>query len=452
MSKRFQFLFQHPAPYIHGRFVPTQGPKRQLINPVNEQVLCEYNETTQTELDAALLSAHSVQGWEDARYRRDCLLKLADQLACHDHDLAYLESQQTGKSLPDALDEVSDTVDCFRHFAGYCDKPLGTALGLSAWTVREPLGIVALITSFNYPLMLAGWKLAPALAAGNRCLLRPAPQTPLTSLALAELSNLPAGVLNVLPGGDVGVSQSLVSRADMTSFTGSSRVGQELMTRNHQMKPLVLECGGKNAVIVCEDADLDLAASQIASGAFSNAGQNCCAVSRVLVHSSLHDRLLEKLREHLDWECPLIDRVHYARVLKIMEDYPERPVMAGKKRERGYVVPPTVYAHVEDGSDLAQEEIFGPVLCVLKPFVTLEEAVERANRSKYGLVAGVFSENYTQARQLASELKVGTVWINTYNSTNNALPFGGTKLSGLGKDLGKSALDSFTFEKTVMVA
>ncbi|KAI9277417.1 aldehyde dehydrogenase domain-containing protein [Sporodiniella umbellata] len=453
MSKRFQFLFRQSAPYIHGQFVSSSnGPRRQLINPVNEKVLCEYEETTMTQLDAALLSSHSVLGWDDPKYRRDCLLKLADQIARHDHDLAWLESQQTGKSVADALDEITDSVDCFRHFAGYCDKPLGTALGMSSWTIREPIGVVALITSFNYPLMLAGWKLAPALAAGNCALLRPAPQTPLTSLALAELSTLPAGVLNVLPGGNIEVSQALIERADMTSFTGSTRVGQEIMTRNVGLKPLVLECGGKNTVIVCKDADLDLAAVHIAGGAFSNAGQNCCAASRVLVHHSVHDAFLVCLQKHLECECPIIDSSHYARIKKIMADYPEKPVMVGLKKEQGYFVPPTVYAHVEDNASIAQEEIFGPVLCILNPFDEVEEAIERANGTKYGLAAGVFSQNYQQAQKIAQTLKAGTVWINTYNSTNNALPFGGTKLSGLGKDLGKSALDSFTFEKTVMIA
>ncbi|KAG1146625.1 hypothetical protein G6F37_002590 [Rhizopus arrhizus] len=469
MSKRFQFLFRNCTPYIHGQFLNSSaGPRRSLINPVNGQLLCEYSETTLETLEAALLSSQSVTTeWADQpRYRRDCLLKLADRLEKHDHDLAVLESQQTGKPWSDALAEVTDTVDCFRHFAGYCDKHFGTA-HLNAMTVREPLGVVALITSFNYPLMLTGWKLAPALAAGNRALVRPAPQTPLSTLALADLATglLPPGVLNVLPGGSVEVSQALTDRTDKTSFTGSTRVGQEIMARlSKQLIPVTLECGGKNAVIVCEDADLASVVPQIASGAFSNAGQNCCAISRVLVHQSIHDAFLEALRESIkDWKPvyeesgelygPLIDEKHYTRVKKTMEEYPENPVIVGEldTAKGGYFVPPTVYAHVEDNALLAQEEIFGPVLSILKPFKSLDEAIERVNQSKYGLAAGVFSQDYQKARKAASQIKAGMVWINMYNVTSNALPFGGTKLSGIGKDLGKTALDNFTFEKTVMV-
>ncbi|RCH90160.1 hypothetical protein CU097_009072 [Rhizopus azygosporus] len=474
MSKRFEFLFKTSVtPYIHGRFLKSHlGCERVLINPVNEERLCSYYETSIDQLEAALVSSRSVtEEWtSNHRYRRDCLLKLADRIAQHDHDLAVVESKQTGKPIQDALGEMSDVIDCFRHFAGYSDKLFGTTHDILTFTVREPLGTVGLITSFNYPLLLTGWKLAPALAAGNRALVRPAPQTPLSTLALADLATdvLPPGVLNVLPGGDVHVSQAITRRTDKTSFTGSTQVGQEIMRQvSETMTPITLECGGKNAVIICEDADLSRAASEVAAGAFSNAGQNCCAISRVLVHASVHDRFVEELRGHVQkWKpavCddyqhdellygPLIDKRQYTRVRKYIQEYPQDPIMVGElSEEKGYFVPPTVYANVQDDATLAQEEIFGPVLSILKPFETLDEAIERVNQSPYGLAFGIFSRDYEKTNRAARKVKAGMVWINTYNLTLPSLPFGGTKLSGFGKDLGKASLDEFTFEKTVMM-
>ncbi|KAI8056320.1 aldehyde dehydrogenase domain-containing protein [Gilbertella persicaria] len=342
---------------------------------------------------------------------------------------------------------------------------------MHAFTTREPLGTVSLITSFNYPLLLTGWKLGPALAAGNCAIVKPAPQTPLSSLALADLATdiLPPGVLNVLPGG-VDVSQALIDQTDKTSFTGSTKVGQEIMRRAaNRLLPLTLECGGKNAAIVCEDADLESAVEHIAMGAFSNAGQNCCAISRVLVQRSIYDKFLQQLTNTVEtsWRAtidskesefhylygPLIDKHQYLRVKKYIEgNHP--PLIAGKIREpnQGYFIPPTLFAHIPDDSPLAVEEIFGPVLSILTPFDDLNEAVERVNRSEYGLAAGVFSQDLKKAHYAANKIKAGYVWVNTYNIMPPSLPFGGRNLSGIGKDLGTSAIEAFSFEKSIMMA
>ncbi|KAI9262593.1 aldehyde dehydrogenase domain-containing protein [Helicostylum pulchrum] len=342
---------------------------------------------------------------------------------------------------------------------------------MHTYTTREALGTVALITSFNYPLLLTGWKLAPALAAGNCAIVKPAPQTPLSSLALAELASdiLPPGVLNVLPGG-VEVSRALIDGTDKTSFTGSTLVGQDIMRRaSDRLTPLTLECGGKNAVIVCKDSNLDQAVQDIAMGAFSNAGQNCCAISRVFVDELVHDEFIHKLTNVVKntWKAtidssqneadnlygPLIDINQYERVQKYIDQRGE-PTIVGEINSaatNGYFVPPTIYTQVGDTDAIASEEIFGPVLCILKPFKDLNEAIERVNKSPYGLASGIFTNDLRSAHDAANRIRAGVVWVNTYNIMPPSLPFGGRNMSGIGKDLGKTSLDEFSFEKTVMV-
>lgn len=463
------------TPYIHGRFVkPSSDHTRKLINPVNKAQHITVYETSPSQVEEALISAkQSSSEWQSSpKFRRDRMLALATRLEQNEYDMAQIESLQTGKPLADALYEMTDVVDCLRHFAGYCDKIYGTSqqfADMHAYTTREALGTVSLITSFNYPLLLTGWKLAPALAAGNCAIVKPAPQTPLSSLALAELATdiLPAGVLNVLPGG-TQVSQALIDRTDKSSFTGSTIVGQDIMSRAaNRLTPLTLECGGKNAVIVCQDCDLEKTVQDIAMGAFSNAGQNCCAISRVFVHDSIHDEFLSKLSQFVksSWKSsldgnetdnlygPLIDENQYTRVMKYVNG--RTPTMTGELSQttaiNGYFVPPTIYAGVEDSDPLACEEIFGPILSILKPYHDLDEAIERVNNSPYGLASAVFTSDLKKAHKAANKIKAGVVWVNMYNIMPPSLPFGGRNMSGIGKDLGKSALDEFSFEKSIMM-
>ncbi|KAI9481537.1 MAG: putative aldehyde dehydrogenase dhaS [Benjaminiella poitrasii] len=475
------------TPYIYGQFIESlldpSPTTRKLINPVNKSRLASVRQATIDQVDEALAGAKEASvhtEWQrNPTLRRDCLLSLAHELERHDHDMAQIESLQTGKPLSDSLFEISNVVDCLRYFAGYCDKSQGQSQQVGdqhLFTVREPLGTVSLITSFNYPLLLTGWKLAPALAAGNCVILKPAPQTPLSSLALADLSSeiLPPGVLNVLPG-DTDIGQQLIDRTDKTSFTGSTAVGQTIMRRAaDRLGRLTLECGGKNAVIVCEDANIAQTVQHVAMGAFSNAGQNCCAISRVLVQDTVHDEFLHELARAVrdSWKAsldvkegetqfnlygPLIDKRQYARVLGYIRNYLSisSPFMVGRIKpetaDAGYFVPPTVFADVPDNASLAVEEIFGPVLSVLKPFSSLDEAIERVNQSNYGLASGVFSRDLRKVYRAVSGIKAGFVWANTYNVMPPSLPFGGRKLSGIGKDLGLSAMNEFSFEKSVML-
>ncbi|KAI9020086.1 aldehyde dehydrogenase domain-containing protein [Phycomyces nitens] len=339
---------------------------------------------------------------------------------------------------------------------------------MHAYTVREAYGTVGLVTSFNYPLLLAAWKLGPALAAGNCAIVKPAPQTPLTTLALANMASdiFPPGVLQVLPG-DANVARRLLAKVDKSSFTGSTLVGQAIQRKSGEsLVPGVLECGGNNAVVVLKDADIQEAANIISQGAFSNAGQNCCAISRVYVHDNIYENFLAHLKEEtMKWKAidpcetvdssvypygPLIDKTQYDLVYPYTQKSHEG--WKGPEGEMdGFYIPPTVYTNVPEDSPLVAQEIFGPVVSVMTPFKTTEEAIQRANSSEYGLVSAVFSRDHREAHKVAAGLKTGVVWINTYNIVPSFLPFGGRKMSGIGKELGRAGLDEFTFVKSIMV-
>ncbi|CAO3581806.1 unnamed protein product [Absidia cylindrospora] len=408
------------------------------------------------------------------------MLALAQATATHKGMLAQLGSLETGKPYADSIGEVEDAIECLRHFSGYADKPRGSSMveqqyGMHSTTQLEPIGVCGLVSSFNYPMMLTGWKIGPALAAGNSVIIKPAPQTPLTSLALAELSNqvLPTDVIQVLPGG-LETGQAIVDGVDKTSFTGSTPAGQAIMRQAaDRLQPLTLECGGKNTVIIDTDADLANAAYHVAQGAFSNTGQNCCAASRILVHARVHDTFVELLQaETMRWKPvvvdedekddgvsyyygPLIDQQQYDRVQRYLAHPTYQPAFSSSlgTDQAGFYLPPTVYVGVDDHDPLAQDEIFGPVLSILTPFDTIQEAISRANTATpFGLAAGVFSEKYATAHSIASQLQTGIVWINTYNAIPASVPFGGRKLSGFGKDLGRNALDEFSFTKSILHA
>ncbi|KAI8343263.1 aldehyde dehydrogenase domain-containing protein [Chlamydoabsidia padenii] len=469
--------------YTQGRIIPGDNTcshsLRTLVNPCTGQASnVVVQDTPPAQVKKSIELARVAQldwGSLPGTERRDALLALAQTAMDHHDELSALERLQTGKPLTDCQGEVDETISCLRYFAGYADKPRGTShttMMMHHTTQLEPIGVCGLITSFNYPLMLTGWKLAPALAAGNAVIIKPAPQTPLTTLALAELSAkiISDNVIQVLPGG-LETGQAVVDGVDKTSFTGSTPAGQAIMRQaTSTLQPLTLECGGKNTVIIDADADLASAAYHVAQGAFSNAGQNCCAVSRVLVHSRIHDAFIDLLEsETKKWTPtnkedgysygPLIDQQQYERVQRYVTQHSRyTPTFQAEQHlpsdlANGYFVPPSVYVGIPDDDCLATDEVFGPVLSVLAPFDSVQEAVSRANRStSFGLAAGVFSGNYASAHAIASKLQTGIVWINTYNAIPASVPFGGRKLSGFGKDLGQNALDEFSFTKSVLHA
>ncbi|KAI9260742.1 aldehyde dehydrogenase domain-containing protein [Phascolomyces articulosus] len=459
------------GPYIRGGFQTSTTRTKPIINPCTGKPTPNHviTEATTDHVKEALLSARQAQAsWESTSgsERRDALLGLADAIDRHRKSMTDLERIQTGKPLEDAEYEINDTIECIRYFAGYADKLFGHSMvdnNLHSITLREPYGVVGLVVSFNYPLMLAGWKVAPALAAGNCVVLKPAPQTPLTALALADLATgyLPPGVLSVLPG-DANVGRAILEGVDKGSFTGSTKAGQMIMQQQaERLTPLTLECGGKNPVIVLKDADIEGAAGYVALGAFSNAGQNCCAVSRVYVDRSIHDQFVETVIREMDKidYGPVIDQHQYDRVQTFIQQrdpaYTSQvvpPTLKEQLTEDGYFVPAALFTHVPDDAPMATEEIFGPVLSILEPFDDVESAIQRANSLPYGLAGGVFGKDQRQTHHVASKLRTGYVWINTYNLMPPYNPFGGRKLSGIGKDLGQAALDEFTFVKSVVTS
>ncbi|KAJ3212985.1 hypothetical protein HDU67_003477 [Dinochytrium kinnereticum] len=409
------------------------------------------------------------------------MLRLADAMEARSEDLALAEAV-TGKPIMDARADVSASVDCMRFFAGFCDKIHARSFSygpnLRTYTLREPLGVCGLITSFNYPLLLATWKLAPSLAAGNTTILKPARQTPLSTLLLASLSAtstpkgsiLPPGVLNVLPGGanvgEIIVKDPLVKKISFTGSTAAGRrVGVGAVESGPGLKRTALELGGKNAIIVCDDADVNAAVEHIIEASFSNAGQNCCAGSRILVDRSLYHDFTFRLKERMnllrvgdplqeDTQIgPLVDETAMLKVQEFIKsgvkDGLELLSKENSLDRQGYFVEPTAFQNVPDDHPIAKDEIFGPVVAILKPFDTLEEAICRANNTQYGLASGVMTRSVANAEQCISKLKCGFVWVNTYNFVPPFLPLGGVGESGYGKDCGFEAIDEFTSTKSV---
>lgn len=478
------------GPFLKGNLqLSTSLESRYLVNPITGQnYSTPLQDTTLEQVKEAVEYGRNAQKeWNSLSNssRREGIIELARKIEDEKYDLAQLEIIQTGKPWKDALGEIEESIECLRFFASYVDKSREgkSIIGYNAHctTVKEPIGLCGLITSFNYPFMLTSWKLGPSLATGNSVLIKPAPQTPLTSLALADLAKeiLPDNLIQVLPG-DILIGKTIVDQVDKVSFTGSTPAGQAIMKQASQrLQPLTLECGGKNTAIIDKDVsdDLESIVYHISQGAFSNAGQNCCAISKVLVHESIYNDFIQLLKTEIKkWKpvtqqrsnmpdftskdnndnyyyCPLIDEYQYRRVQSYLTNRPSFQadnISNGSNAQNGYFIPPTVYINVNDDDRLAKEEIFGPILSVLKPFVTIEQAIERVNISNFGLAAGVFSNKYSNAYSIASQLRTGIVWINTYNYIPPFAPFGGRQLSGFGKDLGQEALDEFTFTKTIL--
>jgi len=415
--------------------------------------------------------------------RERMLLKLADLLESNADEFAEIESVNSGRTLINTrLFDVDLSVDYLRYMAGWATKIHGKTVDLTvpyapqmdffAYTKREPIGVVAGITPWNVPLGQAIWKIAPALATGCTIVLKPAEQTPLTALRFAQLvseAGLPDGVVNVVTGYGHTAGAALVDHpgVDKISFTGSTEVGKQIAVKAAaQFKKYTLELGGKSPVIVMDDANLELAIPGAAWAIFGNHGQNCCAGSRLYVHSSIYDRVIEgvaniaaaiKLGPSLDPATemgPLVSSEQQERVLGYVQsgiDQGASVVVGGKALDHtGFYVEPTVLANIHHDMKVVQEEIFGPVL-VAAPFDNIEEVLVRANNTRYGLGASLWTENIGKMHRLVPQLKAGTVWVNTHNVLDLAMPFGGMKESGMGSELSEEAIYQHTQIKSVIV-
>ena len=447
----------------------------EVLEPATEAVLAEIPRAGVEEADAAVARAKAAfPGWRAIAPadRARLLHGLADLLRHHVEDLAVLEARNAGKPIGDARGEMEMVVDTFRYYAGAPERLLGDHIpvaGGEAITVREPLGVVALITPWNFPLTIAAWKMAPALAAGNTLVLKPAELTPLTALELERIgleAGLPEGVLNVVAGPGSVCGSRLVEHPDVAkiAFTGSTEVGRGIAASAAQtIKRVTLELGGKSANVVFADADLEAAARAAPFAVFANAGQDCCARSRILVERAATDEFMAALEDAvtgirvgdpLDPETqmgPLISAGQRETVSSFVPDGAPVAIRGSAPAGPGYWFPPTVLAPVSNSDRAATEEIFGPVACVI-PFEGEEDAARLANQTIYGLSGSVWTRDGARALRMARAIDTGVISINSNSSVRVTTPFGGFKQSGVGRELGPDALDHYTDLKNVYYA
>ncbi len=472
--------------FIGGKEQPgSTGERRTLLDPATNEPLARAAVGSRDDAHAAMEVADRAfreTNWaaDDGARRGKALWKLASLLEANADAFARLETLNQGKPLREARGDIGYVVRTFEYFAGLADKVEGETISVPGprfdYTLREPLGVTVHIAPWNYPLLLAMRSVAPALAAGNAVVLKPASLTPLTSVALARLAKeagIPDGILNVVLGNGAEVGEALVQdeRCRSVTFTGSGEVGGRLaLLAARRLLPTTLELGGKGPVIILPDADVDRAAKAIGFGIFGNAGQMCWAASRLLVHESLRDPLVEKVRtiaDHLKLGPgvqdavemgPLVSREQAAHVLEYVEDARSSggQVVAGGSRptdaalQSGNFVRPTILADVPATSRAVREEIFGPVLCV-SSFRDVDEAVRLANDTPYGLLAALWTRDLGSAHTIARRLESGMVVVNEAPTSFPQTPFGGAKASGLGFEQGARALEPFTRRKNVLI-
>jgi acyl-CoA reductase-like NAD-dependent aldehyde dehydrogenase len=447
----------------------------RVVNPATEEVIAELPRAGAAEVDEAVDRARAAFGWWRAlapAKRSATLHALTDAIAERAEDLATLESRNAGKPISDARGEMAMVVETFRYYAGAPERLLGDTIPVAGgvdMTFREPLGVVGLIVPWNFPLVIASWKVAPALAAGNTVVLKPAELTPLTALELERIAlaaGLPEGVLNVVPGPGSECGRRLVEHPDVAkiAFTGSTEVGRGIAAgAAATIKRVTLELGGKSANVVFADADLERAAVAAPPAVFGNAGQDCCARSRILVEGSALDRFMEALEGAVDalrvgdplseetQMGPLISAGQREQVASYVDDDAPVAIRGGVPDGPGYWFPPTVLAPVSNADRAAREEIFGPVACVI-PFADEREAIEIANDTVYGLSGSVWTRDGAKALRVARALETGVISINSNTSVRVATPFGGFKQSGVGRELGPHALEAYSELKNVYYA
>jgi acyl-CoA reductase-like NAD-dependent aldehyde dehydrogenase len=447
----------------------------EVIEPATEAVLEEVPRAGVEEADDAVARAREAfPAWRDMAPadRSKLLFALTARLEEEHEALAVLEARNAGKPITDARGEIEMVVDTFRYYAGMPERILGDTIPVSggqAFTLREPLGVVALIVPWNFPLTIAAWKLAPALAAGNTVVLKPAELTPLTALRFASLcleAGLPEGVVNVVVGQGSKVGRRLVEHPDVAkvAFTGSTEVGRSIASgAAGTIKRVTLELGGKSANIVFADADLERAAASAPSAVFGNAGQDCCARSRILVEHSCLDRFMDALEEHvealrvgdpLDEDTqmgPLISSSQRETVASFVPREAPVAIQGSAPSGPGFWFPPTVLCPIDRHERAVSEEIFGPVAVVI-PFRTEAEAVSIANDTIYGLSGSVWTRDGAKALRVVRGVAAGNVSVNSNTSVRVATPFGGFKQSGVGRELGPHATDAYTEVKTIFLS
>jgi len=487
LRRRAKQLLKPGQILINGKWVPAASGKTFVTyNPATKEPLADVAEGDSADIDRAVQSARQAfeskawRGWS-ARERGRLLLRIAGLIEKYADDLALLETLDVGK--PITASRTGDLMlafDTFQYYAGWADKIFGETIPVSGnflnYTMREPVGVVGAIIPWNFPLVLAAWKIAPAIACGCTVVLKPAEQTPLTALRLGEIlleAGVPEGVVNIVPGFGPTAGSALAHHMDVDkiTFTGSTEIGKAIMVASGKsnLKRVSLELGGKSPQIVLADADFNEAVQGCANGIYLNQGEICHAGSRVFVEQPLHDRFVEaltttskarKVGDPLAAETELgaiVSKEQYEKVLgylKIGKDEGAEVKCGGGPAKipgsDGYFVEPTVFTKVQNKMRIAREEIFGPVVSVI-PFRNIEEGIDLGNSTTYGLAAGVWTKDVQKAHRVAHALRAGTVWINAYNAFDMGSAWGGYKQSGIGRELGKFALDLYTEMKSVWV-
>jgi len=460
------------------------GKKFETINPATGEPIAKVAEADTGDVDLAVKAArkafHSKSAWRrmSAAERGKLIHRLADLIEENADELATLESLDNGK--PRHIARAADlplTIACYRYYAGWSDKIQGKTIPIGGdyfcYTRHEPVGVVGQIIPWNFPLLMQAWKLAPALACGNTVILKVAEQTPLSALRVGELiveAGFPDGVVNILPGYGPTAGAAIARHMDIdkVAFTGSTEVGHLIMkaAAETNLKRVTLELGGKSPNIVFADADLDEAVEGSHFALFFNQGQCCCAGSRLFVEEKVYDEFVERSTQRakrrtvgnpLDKNTeqgPQVDQDQFQKVMSYVESGRKEgaKLMCGGDRvgEKGYFVAPTVFSDVKDDMKIAQEEIFGPVMSILK-FKDMDDLVERANKTMYGLAAAVWTRDISKAHHIANNVRAGTVWVNCFDVFDAAAPFGGFKQSGIGRELGEYGLQQYSEIKTVTV-
>jgi betaine-aldehyde dehydrogenase len=471
--------------YINGEFRETTQ-KKQILNPANQEVIAQVCLAGPDEVEAALSAARIAfdQGpWAKLTFkeRKEFILKIAQGILDKAGELANLETLNSGKPIKEStFMDVPSSAKTFEYSANnfeqyLLDKSIDLENAYSR-LLREPLGLCVLIVPWNYPLLIACWKLASALAAGNTVILKPSSLTPLTVLELAKIideAGLPPGVVNIIngAGSDIGEQLCRDKRVDLISFTGSNESGKQILEySSSNVKKTIMELGGKSASIVLKDADLESAVNGSLCSIFLNQGQMCTAMSRIIVEDCIYDKFISqfvakarkiKLGPGIDFETqigPLMSKSRQDKLIDLVVKarsqgakilcggkIPENPALT-----KGFFFEPTVIADIAEGTSLYQEEIFGPVVCVSK-FSSLEEAVLKANNSDFALACCIWTADHKAAQRIADDINAGIVWVNTYGMFYNEVPFGGFKQSGFGKELGKDGFLEYTRLKTIIV-
>ena len=475
--------------FIDGEFRESRSGKRiDVVDPASEMVVASTPDSNEADVDAAVAAARRAledSAWSRMRPadRERALFRLSQLIEDHADELSAMETLQSGKLQGVArMIDVGFSAEFVRYMAGWATKLEGSTLQPSipfppgaryhTYTQREPVGVVGAVVPWNFPLAIALWKIAPALAAGCTVVLKPSPETPLTALRLAALAleaGIPAGALNVVCGGSTaGAALCAHPGVDKISFTGSTQTGRAIgHTAVDRMARFTLELGGKSPMIVLPDADPVAAAAGAAMGIFFNQGQVCAASSRLYVHRSLFDQVVNEVARQAEGMRigsgfdataqlgPVVSRRHFDRVMGFIDGALREGATAltggERARDAGCFIKPTVFVDVNPGMQVVREEVFGPVL-VAMPFDDVEDAIRQANDTPFGLTASVWSNNLSAVHRIIPRIKAGTVWVNTHNLLDANLPFGGYKQSGFGRDLGRAAVESYTEQKSVCMS